>query len=76
MTLANMIDRFYKGKKLIVVKVVHDRKTNLESAEVVEADRDKASDVFTYDELYNSEVVMFEAVKKNTIQVWTYREIN
>ena len=76
MTLANMVDRFYKGKNLIVVKTVHDRKTTHETFETVEADRSNASDVFTYDELYNSEVVMFEAVKKNTLKVWTYREIN
>ena len=33
-------------------------------------------DTLSYDELYNSEVLMFEAVKKGVIKVWTIYEVN
>ena len=76
MTLADVINGFYKGKTVIVVKCVHDNATELETFETVEKAKDDAYDNFTYAELYDSKVVMFEALKKNTLKIWTYREIN
>ena len=75
MTLADVINGFYNGKTVIVVKCVHDNATGDETFDTVEAAKDDY-EAFTYAELYNSKVVMFEALKKNTLKIWTYREIN
>ena len=75
MTLADVINGFYKGKTVIVNMCVHDNATGDENWVTLEKAKDDV-DAFTYTELYNSQVVMFEALKKNTLKIWTYREIN
>ena len=70
MNLADIINGFYKGKTVIVVKCIHDNATELETVETTEAAKDDY-EAFTYAELYNSKVVMFEALKKNTLKIWT-----
>ena len=75
MTLADVINGFYKGKTVIVNMCVHDNATGEENCSLIEKAKDDA-DAFTYKELYEAKVVMFEALKKNTLKIWTYREIN
>lgn len=75
MTLDDIIIGFYKGTTITVIEAIHDNKTGEEDCkEITTAANDY--DAFTYDQLYNSKVMMFECVKKNTLKVWTYREIN
>lgn len=74
MTLADIINKFYKGTAIEILETVEDKTTQTAETNDIKTTRDTAFDVLTYKQLYEADVVMFECVKKNTLKVWTHRE--
>lgn len=75
MTLADIINGFYKGNTITVIECTHNLATGEENYEEITGAKSEVESNLTYNQLYKAKVVMFEAVKKNTIKVWTYREV-
>ena len=75
MRLADIQNVFHNGKTLIVVKGVRDNATGNETTETITINADDLN-ALTYEEKYESHVIMFEAPAQDVLKVWTWREIN
>lgn len=74
MTLNDLLSCFYRGRKIELVECIRDHKQQREiKLSIVEGEHLQRH--FTFHQLYRSEVVMFQAIGKDSLKVWTDREV-
>ena len=74
MKLFDLIVKAKDTKEFTIVDTIHDNKTGEEETKIYHSN-DRFADNVSW-EVQKHEVVMFEAIKKHSIKVWTYGEVN